>query len=124
MKAKVLTITLIALMLGISVSANNVKKDTTRMLTPSEQPEFQACINLFPDNILQFSVEKPDNEKVKLRVYTDGGTLIYTYIVKKQNCVRISFDTSQLKPGMYHYVIERNKKEVLRKSIEKKNTSI
>lgn len=124
MKAKILTVTMIALMLGISLRGNNLNEDTTRMITPSGQTEFQACINMYPDNILQFQVEKADNDKVKLRVYTERGTLIYTYNVKKHNCVRIGFDTSQLKPGMYHYVIEKNKKEVLRKSIEKKNTNI
>mgnify|MGYP001816232977 CR=1 FL=1 len=109
-------------MLGISLSTVAADEDTTRLLTPAEQEGFQACINLFPDNIVQFQVEKQGNEKVRLRVYTEGGTLIYTYSIKKHKCARIGFDTSKLKPGKYQYVIEKGKEEVIRKTIEKKNS--
>ncbi len=119
MKTKILSIALIALMLGMVVSSNAADADTNRRKAPYIDASFQADINLFPDNVVKFLVVKPDEDKVKLRVYDDANTLLYTYTLKKQSSARIGFDISPLEAGKYHFVIERNKKEVLRKTITK-----
>jgi len=119
MKAKILTITMIALMMGMTINGSAGPDDSLKVVNPTS--EFQACINQYPDNIVQFHVVKPDNDKVKLRVYDEAGFVIYTYSIRKHNTARIGFDTKLLKPGTYLYVIERNKKEVLRKTFTKKS---
>jgi hypothetical protein len=121
MKTKILAITLFALILGSAVKVNANDKDTGRILTPSAQTEFQASIQLLANDIVRFNVIKPDDEKVRLRVYSEGGILIYSYILRKNSSAKIGFDTRMLSPGKYQYVVERSKEEVLRKTIEKKN---
>lgn len=121
MKTKIIAILLFTLIIGTAVKGNTPDGATSRTLTTSEQSEIQASINLTSDDIVMFNVVKPDDEKVKLRVYTDGGTLIYSYILKKANSARIGFDTGRLSPGKYQYIVEYKKEDVLRKTIEKKN---
>lgn len=120
MKTKLLALALIALMTGISSNINAAAPDTVKLANPAEILAFQASINLFPDDIVQFSVVKPEDEKVKFRVYSESGTLIYTYSLKKHTSARIGFNTKDLMPGNYTYIVEKNKKEVLRKVIAKK----
>jgi len=120
MKTRILTLVMIALMLGINLNSIAGNDDTVKETKPLENAEFQACINLYPNDIVRFQVIKPEDEKVRLRVYDQEGYLIYTYWLKKYESAKIGFDVSQLKPGKYDYVVERNKKEVLRKRIEKK----
>lgn len=121
MKTKILTITMIALMMGMTINGSAGPEDTLKMIEPTS--EFQASINLFPDNIVQFQIVKPLSEKVKLRVYDESGILIYTYSIRKHKTARIGFDTKLLKPGNYDYVIERNKEEVLRKTFTRKDAN-
>ena len=110
---------MIALMLGIAVNTKANEPDTNRRTGPAIEKTFQASINLFPDEIVKFHVVKPEGEKVKLRVQDENGLTIYTYSLKKENTARIGFDISNLSPGKYNYIIERNKKEVLQKTIVK-----
>lgn len=121
MKTKILALTLIALMTGITLNSKAGNEDTTRINSPANHAEFKACINLYPDNIIKFQVEKPEHDKVKMRVYDENGIKLFTYIMKKENVARIGFNVSMLKPGKYQYVIERNGEEYLRKTIEKVN---
>ena len=121
MKTKILTITLVALIIGSSVQGNTPDKDTGSKSTATEQSNFQASINLLADNVVRFNIIKTDEDKVRLSVYSEGGIHLYSYILKKDNSARIGFDTRRLSPGKYQYVVVRNKKEVLRKTIEKKN---
>lgn len=124
MKTKILTLTLIALMIGITINSQAGKDDTLKVKNPIKKTEFQACINLYPDNIVQFQVVKPDKDRVRLRVYDDEGTLVYTYHLKKHNSAKIGFDTRFLAAGKYEYVVERNNKEVLKKTFYKENKGI
>ena len=119
MKTKILTITLIALMMGITLTSNAGNNDTIKGTNPANTTEFQACINLYPDNIVKFHVVKPEQDKVKLRVYDGDGTLLHTYSIKKNNTARIGFDISNLEAGKYKFVVVRNKEEILRKTIVK-----
>ena len=119
MKTKILTITLIALMMGITLKSNAGSNDTVKGAYVSANSEFQACINLYPDNIVKFHVVKPDQDKVKLCVYDDAGFLLYSYSIRKHNKARIGFDISTLETGKYDFVILRNKQEILRKTINK-----
>ena len=119
MKTKILTITLITLMMGIALSSKAGNTDTIKGTNPANNTEFQACINLCSNNIVKFHVVKPDQEKVRLRIYDDRGILLYSYLIRKHNTARIGFDISTLEPGKYDYVIERNKEEILRKTIVK-----
>jgi flagellar hook assembly protein FlgD len=118
MKTKILTFALIALMTGMTLNSNASNDDSLKVVN-SVSTEFQACINQFPDNIVRFQLVKPDEDKVKLRVYSEKGRIIYTYSLKKHNKAKISFDVSYLEPGKYDYVVERNKEEVIRKTIIK-----
>lgn len=122
MKTKILSIAIIALLLGVSASARSISEDTTRMLTPSEQPEFQADINMGADNVVRFLLRKPRHEVVKLKVLTESGAVIYTYTVRKHKSARIGFDTSKLSQGNYHYIIIKDKKEVMRRTFAKVNS--
>lgn len=121
MKTKILTLTLIAFIIGSVVQGNTPDNDTSTKSTTTEQSKFQASINLLADDVVRFNVIKPDEDKVRLSVYTEGGIHIYSYILKKDNSARIGFDTQELSPGEYQYVVLRNKEEVLRKTFEKKN---
>ena len=123
MKTKILAITLIALIMGLAFSSNAENADTNRT-EPTLQKDFQACINLYPDNIVKFHVVKPEQDKVKMLIYGEDDTLLYAYIMKKHNSARIGFDINSLEPGKYHCVIKRNKKEVLRKTIIKEDKNI
>lgn len=120
MKTKILTITLLALMMGISLTSNAGNDDTIQAPNHHINAEFQASINLFPDNIVKFHVVKPEQEKVKLRVYDANGTILYSYCIKKHHIARIGFDINTLEAGNYEFVIVRNKAEILRKTISKR----
>ena len=121
MKTKILTLALLSLMMGITLSSNAGNDDSSTVVNPAINSEFQACINLYQDNIVRFQLVKPEQDKVKLRIYSEKGRIIYTYSLKKHNKARVGFDISFLEAGKYDYVIERNKEEVLRKTIIKEN---
>lgn len=121
MKTKILTITLFALMMGISFASTAGNDDTIQSENLYINTEFQASINLFPNNIVKFHVVKPEQDKVKLRVYDANGTLLYSYSIKKHNIARIGFDIKTLEAGEYEFVIVRNKTEILRKTISKES---
>ncbi|HSG67209.1 MAG TPA: hypothetical protein VK994_00785 [Bacteroidales bacterium] len=120
MKTKTLTLVLIALMMGITMNTN-ASDDTTRVDGPAVNKGFCASIQLHQDNMVKFLVNNPNNDKIKLRILDENGFVLYTYIFKKDNAARIGFDISMLENGKYECVIERNKEEVVRKTIEKKN---
>jgi hypothetical protein len=111
---------MIALMMGTVVNTKADGSDTNRRTSPVIEKTFQASINLFADDVVKFHVVKPAGEKVKLRVTGENGTVLYTYILKKETAARIGFDVSTLAPGKYNYIIEKNKEEVMRKTIEKR----
>jgi hypothetical protein len=121
MKTKILTIALISLMMGITLSSNAGITDTIKETNSINKTQFQACINLYPDNIVKFLIEKVDQDKVKLRIYNENGFLLYNYVIKKHNTARIGFDISILEAGNYDCVVEKNKEEILRKRIVKEN---
>ncbi len=124
MKTKILAITMIALIMGMVINSNAENADTNNRTEPGLQTDFQACINLYADNIVKFQVVKPEQDKVKLLIYGEDNTLLYAYVMKKHNAARIGFDINSLEPGKYHCVIKRNKKEVLRKTITKEDKNI
>jgi hypothetical protein len=119
MKTKILSLAMIALMIGMVINTYALNEDTTKLAKPSSEMNFQAAINFCTDSHVKFLVENPENDKVKLRIYDDSGIKLYTYSFKKENFARICFDISQLDAGTYECVVERNKEEVLRKTIEK-----
>jgi len=120
MKTNILTIAMIALMMGTVVNTKAEGVDTNRRTGPVIEKTFQASVNLFADDMVKFHVVKPAGEKVRLKVTGENGTVLYTYILKKEKAARIGFDISKLEPGKYNYIVERNKEEVLRKTIEKR----
>ena len=81
MKTRILTIAMIALMMGIVVNTKADGADSIKSTTPSPviEQSFQASINLFADDVVKFHVVKPEGEKVKLRVTGENGTVLYTY---------------------------------------------
>ena len=121
MKTKVLSLAMIALMIGMVLNTYAGNEDTTKLKKPSSEMNFQATINFCTDSQVKFLVENPENDKVKLRIYDESGIKLYTYSFKKENFAQICFDISMLNAGTYECVVERNNEEVLRKTIEKKD---
>jgi hypothetical protein len=119
MKTRILTIAMVALMMGIAINLRAEEGDTNSRTAPVVAKTFNASINLFPDDVVKFHVVNPGQEKVKLRITDERGTTLYTYILKKEKAVSIGFDVSKLEAGKYNYTIVKNKKEVLRKTIVK-----
>ncbi|MDT8392902.1 MAG: T9SS type A sorting domain-containing protein [Bacteroidales bacterium] len=121
MKTKIITLTVLALMMGLSLNTKAENEDTAKVDQAAPESAFKASINLYPDNVVKFLIEKPDQDIVKLRVYDVSGVELFNYAIRKENVARIGFDVSNLKPGNYEYAIERNKQEVMRKTIKKAN---
>ena len=119
MKTKILTIAMVALMMGMVLNSKAEEGDTNNRTIPEVAKTFKASINLFPDNVVKFHVVNPNQEKIKLRILDERGKGIYTYIMKKPKAARISFDVSNLEAGKYRYTVEKDKKEVMSKVIEK-----
>jgi len=123
MKTQILALAMTALMMGITFNSSAANEDTTRLANAAANKELNACINLCQDNIVKFLIENPGQDKLKLRIYDENGQVLYTYILKKENVARIGFDISGLDAGNYDCVIEKNKKEMMRKTIVKKDNT-
>jgi hypothetical protein len=79
---------------------------------------FQASITLKYNDIIEFRVEKQPADKVVLKIYSEKNNKIYQRIIKKNNCIIIKCDMSNMDNGKtYTCLIERNNQEIIKKSI-------
>jgi hypothetical protein len=113
MKATVLT-TVIVLIFALQNTM--AAADSTKM-EPQANDYFAACVNLYPDDIIEFRVVKEAEDQIILKIYKDGKIKMYHKNKKKVNSLEVDCDASNLDPGTYVCTVEKNGKEVLRKSI-------
>lgn len=113
MKTAILTA---ALMIVMTVSFAEVKPDTLSNTSKNEK-NFKVWVINPADMTLQFNVSNPDNDKVVLKIYNDEMAKIFHRTVKNEKEASVSADLSKLGTGTYTYVVERNGKEEVRKTI-------
>jgi len=117
MKTKILTLTVISLMLGFTMQAAKDGKDSAEVNNKQSQKTFQACINEYHDNIIEFRVDKATEDIVRIFIYNEQGERVYHRKLKRKNLVAIDCDVNNLPQGTYDFVVERNGVEYLKKSI-------
>jgi ABC-type thiamine transport system substrate-binding protein len=113
MKTTILTAAMMILMTAASLNA--APDSTTSVI--SKDLAFQAAVNLQANEIIEFRVEKPAGEKVSLIIYGGKNNMVYQRILRKENSIALDCDMTYMKKGTYTCVVERNGKEVVRKSI-------
>jgi len=119
MKTRIITIAVLILALSVSVLADGKKEAALVSTTNVSVKECQFCINEYRDNIIEFRMVKANNEKITLKVYSDKGVKIYHRNFKKVNGLELDCDLSALRDGNYTFVIEKDKKEILKKVFTK-----
>lgn len=109
---------MISLLVGMNVSAQ-ANGTLANTLESDKSVDFRACINQYPDNVVQFRVEKGEKDIVWFVIKDNKGLIIYQKRVKKHTSVEVDCDVSHIPAGKYEYIIERNGEEYLSKTIEK-----
>lgn len=89
MKTKILTITLITLMMGIALSSKAGNTDTIKGTNPANNTEFQACINLYSSNIVKFHVVKPDRSPFASYAWHTTSLLAFMFIIRGSALIEI-----------------------------------
>jgi hypothetical protein len=113
MKTAILT----AAMMILMTAANARTLDDTINSIPSAEQIFKVCIVQPGANIINFRVANPAAEKVVLKIYNDEMVKIFHRTIKSNKELSIKCDMSNCGSGTYTCVVERNKKEELRKRI-------
>jgi hypothetical protein len=118
MRTKILTLAVIGLLLGLSVTAQ--KEETNNVnVNCDTASDFRACINKHHNNIVEFRLVKSDDDIVWIMIKDEDGETLYQRRIKKHNTVELDFDLRNVPTGKYEYIIERNGDEYLKKTIEK-----
>lgn len=113
MKTVILTAAMMILMTAATFSEPVDSVNTSK----SEGQYFKVWVNQPAGNIIKFRVIKPVEEKVVLKIYGEKNNKIYQRNVKKDAGLEVNCDMSEFAKGTYTCVVERNGKEVVRKSI-------
>ena len=113
MKTAILTAAMMVLMTAATI---NAAPDSTTTAIPREQA-FKAVVNLQDGDVIQFRVAKPSNEKVTLIIYGEKNNKVYQRNLRKEKGIALNCDMTQMNKGAYTCVVERNGKEVVRKTI-------
>ena len=119
MKTRIITTVALVIALSLNVLADGEKEAVPVSSTKVEVNDCKFCINEYHNNIVEFRMMKNDGEKVTLKVYADEGEKIYHRNFKKHNSLELDCDLSRLEDGKYTFVVEKDKKEILRKEILK-----
>ncbi len=117
MKTKILTLVIVCLLAGINTRAN--EKDSTKSTEFCEQEGFQACINKYPADIVEFRVQKADEDIVWVKILDEKGSTLYKKRYKRHNAIELDCNINELPTGNYDYVVIRNGDVVLKKTIRK-----
>ena len=107
-----------AMLVMMAATLTFAGKDSTLTTTPEPKAQvFNACVNLTPNNVIEFRVVKPQDDKVTLKIYGLGDVKMYQKNLRRNNNLALHCDLSQARKGNYTCVIERNGKEEVRKVI-------
>jgi len=118
MKTRLLALALTGLLIGFTTQAQeDTKLADGNSIENTEN--FRACINQYPDDIVEFRVEKSDNDVVWFLIEDEDGLLMYKRKIRKHNLAEVDCDISLLPDGKYNYIIERNGEEYLTKTMVK-----
>jgi hypothetical protein len=120
MKTRILTLTAVALLATLTMRAGSDGVDTVTAGEAASAEQFDATINLYPDDVVEFRVDKPANDIVWLKVLDEKGLIMFAKRIKKASLLEVDVKTGKLPEGTYDYIVVRNGKEVLRKSITSK----
>jgi hypothetical protein len=107
------TFALMILMTNVNVS-NKPDNPGTKTI---KDLAFEAAVNPKHDNIIEFRVINPDNEKVALKIYSPKNNKLYQRTLHKRKALELNCDLSECPAGTYTAVVDRGDKEVLRKEI-------
>ena len=117
MKTKILTLMIVFLLAGINTQAD--EKDSTKSTKFCEQEGFRACINKYPADIIEFRVQKTDEDVVWVKILDEKGSTLYKKRYKRHNAIELDCNIKKLPAGSYNYVVMRNGDVVLKKTIRK-----
>lgn len=117
MKTKILTLVIVCLLAGINTQAD--EKDSTKSIKLCEQEGFQACINKYPADIVEFRVQKADEDIVWIKILDEKGSTLYKRRYKRHNAIELDCNINKLPAGNYNYVVILNGDVVLKKTIRK-----
>ena len=112
MKTAILTA---AMMILMTVTFAGTNPDT--ITNTNKDKNFKVWVIRPDDLTLKFTVSNPDHDKVVLKIYNDEMSKIFFRTLKNENETSVSADLSKLESGTYTYVVERNGREEVRKSI-------
>lgn len=104
------------MMILMTVASARTIADTNYSFGAPEKT-FQASVARASQDLVRFSVQNPNQEKVILKVYNEDNAKIYQKTVKKEKTANIGCDMSKAEKGTYTFVIQRNGKEEVRKLI-------
>lgn len=110
MKTLVFT-TAIALMMSLNLAAST---DGTKSSTATRAHIFQTNLES-----VDVYVTKDGDDLVKIRIYSESGTLLMTTRVKKQNTRYIRFHLNELPSGTYNVSVEKDKEVLSNMEISK-----
>ena len=113
MKTAILTAAMMILMTAATI---NAAPDSTTIVMPAEQA-FKASVNLHANDVIQFRIAKPAGEKVYLIIYGERNNKVYQRAFRKEKVITLDCDMTNMNKGTYTCVVERNGKQVVRKSI-------
>ncbi|HNQ82271.1 MAG TPA: hypothetical protein PLW31_00915 [Bacteroidales bacterium] len=113
MKTAILT----AAMMILMTAANARTIADTNYYQGSPVKTFQASVIKTGPVMIRFSVLNPENDKVILKVYNEDQVKVYQKTVRKSNVTNIGCDMSNAEKGRYTFVVIRNGKEEVKKSI-------
>lgn len=110
------TILSAALMILMTVATARESADTINSFKSDEQT-FKVWVNHPSGDIIMFRVIKPTEEKVVLKIYGEKNNKIFQRKIKSEKGLEVNCDMSDFGTGTYTCVVERNGREVVRKSI-------
>ena len=87
---------------------------------PDSNATFQAAINMYPKDVVEFRVMKASDDDVLIKIFSNDGIKVYQRKLKRANVVEIDCDISHLNKGTYRCVVEKNGHIALEKVITKK----
>lgn len=87
---------------------------------PDSSATFQAAINMYPKDVVEFRVMKAPEDDVMIKIYSNDGIKVYQRKLKRANVVEIDCDISHLSKGNYRCVVEKNGSVAVEKVITKK----
>jgi hypothetical protein len=113
MKTTIVTAAMMILMTAATASASI---DTINSFKSPEQT-FKVLVNAPESNMIKFTLVKPAEEKVLLKIYGEKNNKLFQRVIKSENGLEVNCDMSDFGSGTYTCVVERNGKEVMRKAI-------